>query len=133
MPCNSKTLFNGAILFSIDESSPLLFNVCNGCSSLPGNHRRSSHDLSLCLSYDVILGYGSRSSRVLERVIAGDAAYDRLLRIEISSSVIDAQSTSGCHLLVLVYRMRIKKAPKMRVDPRGAEDSDFHFGSDWIG
>ena len=69
----------------------------------------------------------------MERVIAGDAAYDRLLRIEISSSVIDAQSTSGCHLLVLVYRMRIKKAPKMLVDPRGAEDSDFHFGSERIG
>ena len=69
----------------------------------------------------------------MERVIAGDAACDRLLRIKRSLSVIAAQSTSSCQLLVLVYRMRIKKAPKMLVDPRGAEDSDFHFGSDWIG
>ncbi|MAX22232.1 MAG: hypothetical protein CMJ60_08685 [Planctomycetaceae bacterium] len=25
-----------------------------------------------------------------------------------------------------------KKAPKMLVDPRGAENSNFHLGSDWI-
>ncbi len=52
----------------------------------------------------------------------------------ISLSVIDAQSTSGCHLLVLVYRMRIKKSSQNASGSQGGRGFRLSFRErlDWL-